>query len=103
MFFWKPAAMFRAMSLTELSREAPRIKEQAEEEESSFDEMTEITVELLRKWQEMRRKRKAAMFGYEEDVGSTSASSISCNREYIAAVFEEDGDSESVLLEGSEE
>ncbi|XP_038901874.1 seipin-1 isoform X2 [Benincasa hispida] len=113
MFFCKPV-VFRAMTLAELSgfdKGAPTRKEA----EESFDEMAEITVELLRKWQEMRRKRKAAMFRYEEvgrggDVGSiqTSASSISCSsREYIAAVFEEDvedsdSESESVLLEGSE-
>ncbi|KAL0559027.1 hypothetical protein IC582_003616 [Cucumis melo] len=108
MLFWKPV-MFRAMTLTpELSDfdQDPRRRE-LEGADESLDEMAEITVELLRKWQEMRRKRKAAMFGYgsgEEDVGSTSASSISCSRDYIAAVFEEDvGDSESVLLEGSEE
>ncbi|KAA0038262.1 seipin-1 [Cucumis melo var. makuwa] len=108
MLFWKPV-MFRAMTLTpELSDfdQDPRRRE-LEGADESLEEMAEITVELLRKWQEMRRKRKAAMFGYgsgEEDVGSTSASSISCSRDYIAAVFEEDvGDSESVLLEGSEE
>ncbi|CAK9327825.1 unnamed protein product [Citrullus colocynthis] len=99
MFFWKPV-VYGGMSLAELSgmdKGGPTSKE-AEE--------SEITVELLRKWQEMRRKRKAAMFGYGEvDVGSTSESSISCSRqEYVAAVFEEDvGDSESVLLQGSEE
>lgn len=108
MFFWKPV-MFRAMTLRphQLIRDLdqdPRRRE-VEGDESSLDEMAEITVELLRKWQEMRRKRKAAMFGYgsgEEDVGSTSASSISCSRDYTAAVFEEDvGDSESVILEAS--
>lgn len=108
-FFWKPV-VFRAAMLAELSRfnrGAPTIKEA----EKSFDEMAEITADLLRKWQEMRRKRKATLFGYgevgEEDVGSTSASSISYSREHMPVYEEDVGDSDSnsgsVLLEGSEE
>ncbi|XP_022933775.1 seipin-1 [Cucurbita moschata] len=100
-YFWRPI-VFRAVTLArfDFNREASISKEV----EKSFDEMAEVTVELLRKWQEMRRKRKAALFGYDEDVGSTSASSISCSREYIGSIFEEDvGDSESMVLEGWEE
>ncbi|XP_022149977.1 seipin-1 [Momordica charantia] len=64
MYFWKPV-VFRAASLKELSGNN-RGASASREAEESFDDMADITVELLRKWQEMRRKRKAAMFAYRE-------------------------------------
>ncbi|KMT14762.1 hypothetical protein BVRB_4g075280 [Beta vulgaris subsp. vulgaris] len=59
--------------------------------------------ETLRKWQQYRRKRKAALLSmsttFTENVGSTSASSYTITKDDIDPYMEEDiGDSESVCM-----
>ncbi|XP_021734375.1 seipin-1-like [Chenopodium quinoa] len=60
--------------------------------------------ETLRKWQQYRRKRKSALLSrsaFTDNVGSTSASSYTVNKDDFEPTIEEDvGDSESVCIEG---
>lgn len=60
--------------------------------------------ETLRKWQQYRRKRKSALLSrsaFMDNVGSTSASSYTVNKDDFEPTIEEVvGDSESVCIEG---
>lgn len=78
--------------------------EREERPEGRKREGREIS-ETLRKWQQYRRKRKAALLSrstFTEDVGATSASSYTITKDHdTESTMEEDvGDSESVCKGG---
>ncbi|KAE8673716.1 riboflavin biosynthesis protein RibD-like [Hibiscus syriacus] len=78
-----------------------RVEEAREPAIGGRSDQSEVS-DIIRKWQQSRRKRKADFLNIGlSDVAGSSASSMSLTRDDKSAVIEEDvGDSESVCLGG---